>query len=278
MAHSVQSTIGNPDMSLFHHSLIKILIQHQLSLSCRSWDEFLVENKLGSTQYWPNPPPKTHRKRKATLKSEMDDIHKAEPGDSKLQEASSPVDTRISNDGTNKVDPFDAETNMDQYLFDKRFSTSVEVDGKLMNDDKIDSVTHEFISDVCTPKNPCDDSTRKLEQLAQVCCDRRSFEPKGSLSVHSRRFTRSMTIVPSISIPVNIQQNTEAIFVQLEDDVLSLIAETMHMNKPITIVENLEKPLAKNITDPSKCEIAPSCMDACGSIHEPSCMSIPSLV
>jgi len=48
---------------------------------------------------------------------------------------------------------------MDQYLFVKRFSTSVKVDGKLMNDDKIDSVTHEFISDVCTPKNPCDDST-----------------------------------------------------------------------------------------------------------------------
>ena len=51
MAHSVQSTIGNPDRSLFHHSLIKILIQHQLSLSYRSWDEFLVENKLGSIQY-----------------------------------------------------------------------------------------------------------------------------------------------------------------------------------------------------------------------------------
>ena len=50
------------------------------------------------------------------------------------------------------------------------------------------------------------------------------------------------------------------------------------MNKPITIVENIEKSLAKNITDPSKCEIAPSCMDACGSSPEPSCMSIPSLV
>jgi len=49
MAHSVQSTIGNSDRSLFHHGLIKILIQHQLSLSCKSWDEFLVENKLGST-------------------------------------------------------------------------------------------------------------------------------------------------------------------------------------------------------------------------------------
>ena len=50
------------------------------------------------------------------------------------------------------------------------------------------------------------------------------------------------------------------------------------MNKPITIMENLEKSLAKNIIDPSKFEIAPSCMDACGSGHEPSCMSIPSPV
>ena len=49
MAHSVQNTIGNPDRSLFHHGLIKILIQHQLSLSCKYWDEFLVESKLGPT-------------------------------------------------------------------------------------------------------------------------------------------------------------------------------------------------------------------------------------
>jgi len=50
------------------------------------------------------------------------------------------------------------------------------------------------------------------------------------------------------------------------------------MNEPIPIVENHEKSLAKNITDPSKFEIAPSCMDACGSGPEPSCMSIPSPV
>ena len=102
----------------------------------------------------------------------MDDIHKAELGDSKLHEASSLVDTRISNDVTYKVDPFDAETNMNQSLFVKPFNTSINVDGELMNDDKMDSVTHEFFSDLCTPKKPCDDSTRKVEQLAQVCCDR----------------------------------------------------------------------------------------------------------
>ena len=128
MAHSVQSTIGNPDRSLFHHSLIKILIQHHLPLSCRSSDELLVENKLGSTQYWPNPPPKTRRKRKAPLKSEVDDVHKAEPGVGRLQEASSSLDTHISNDVINKVDPLDAGTNMDPSPSVEHFSTSTKVD------------------------------------------------------------------------------------------------------------------------------------------------------
>ena len=84
MAHSVQTTIGNPDRSLFHHGLIKILIQHQLSLSCKSWDEFLVGCKLGPTQYWPNPPPKTRRKRKAPVESEVGNVHKAETRDKEL--------------------------------------------------------------------------------------------------------------------------------------------------------------------------------------------------
>ena len=45
MAHSVQNTIGNPDRILFHHGLIKILIQHQLSLSCKSWDGVVEEKQ-----------------------------------------------------------------------------------------------------------------------------------------------------------------------------------------------------------------------------------------
>ena len=118
----------------------------------------MVENKLGSTQYWPNPPPKTHRKRKAPLKSEVDDIHKAESGDNKLHEASSPVDTHISNDGTNKVDRFYVETNMNQSPSTKHFSTSLKADGELTNDENFDSVIRESPSDLCTSKKPCDES------------------------------------------------------------------------------------------------------------------------
>ena len=82
----------------------------------------MAENKLGSTEYWPNPPPKTRRKRRASLKSEVDDVHKAERGDSRLQEASSSLDTHISNDVTNKVEPLDARTNMDPSLSVKRLA------------------------------------------------------------------------------------------------------------------------------------------------------------
>ena len=48
------------------------------------------------------------------------------------------------------------------------------------------------------------------------------------------------------------------------------------MDEPIPIEENHEKSLAKSITKPSKFEAAPSCMDACGSVPEPSFISIPS--
>ena len=87
-----------------------------------------------------------------------------------------------------------------------------------------------------------------------------------------------MTRTNTASVPVTIQQNAQPFVVQIEDDVSSLIPETTHMNEPIPIVENLEKSLAKKITDPNEFEITPSFMDACGSGPEPSFMSIPSPV
>ena len=162
-AHSLQNTVGNPDRSLFHHGLIKILVQHQLSLIGRSWDELLAENKLGLTQYWPNPPPKTRRKRRASLKYDVDDVHKVDPGISKLHEASTPLDTHIGNDVPNKIDPLDAGTNMDPSSSVKCYGASTKVDSKSMNVKKSDPVTHEFLSDLCTLKKLCDESTQKLE-------------------------------------------------------------------------------------------------------------------
>ena len=65
----------------------------------------------------------------------------------------------------------------------KRYDTSTKVDSKSMNVKKSDPVTHEFLSDLCTLKKPCDDSTRKLEQLAEVCCDRKDSKPNRSMSI-----------------------------------------------------------------------------------------------
>ena len=41
MAVTVQRTIGNQDRSLFHHGLIKMLVQYQLATIGKTWDEFL---------------------------------------------------------------------------------------------------------------------------------------------------------------------------------------------------------------------------------------------
>ena len=57
MSQAVRS-FNNPDRSLFHHRLIKIIVQHQLSVNGKSWDGFLTDCHLGPMQYWPNPSPK----------------------------------------------------------------------------------------------------------------------------------------------------------------------------------------------------------------------------
>ena len=85
-----------------------------------------------------------------------------------------------------------------------------------------------------------------------------------------------MNTITTASIPVTTQQNARPVIVQLEDDVSSLIPKTTHMDEPILIEKNHEKSLAKSITEPSKFDPAPSCMDVCGYGPEPSFMSIPS--
>ena len=41
MSQAVRS-FSNPDRSIFHHGLIKIIVQHQLSVNGKSWDSFLT--------------------------------------------------------------------------------------------------------------------------------------------------------------------------------------------------------------------------------------------
>ena len=166
MSNSVQTTISNPDRSLFHHGLVKIIIQHQLSLNGKSWDEFLIECQLGPTQYWPNPPPKTHRKRKATVKSEVGNVHEAESKDKELQEANPPMNTCISDDGVRNVAPCYSETTLNQSPSDKRCSTPAKTWDKLTKNEDVNVVDYKNPSQLNTPHKHGDDSMHKLEQLA----------------------------------------------------------------------------------------------------------------
>ena len=64
MAYAVQNTVRDQDRSLFHHGLLKIVVQYQFSMIGKSWDQLLNENNFGQTQFWPSPIPKTQQKRR----------------------------------------------------------------------------------------------------------------------------------------------------------------------------------------------------------------------
>ena len=64
MASGVHNTIENQDHNIFHHVLITILVQYQLSLNDENWDQFLSRNNFGQNEIWPTIRPKTRRKRK----------------------------------------------------------------------------------------------------------------------------------------------------------------------------------------------------------------------
>ena len=71
MAIMVQCTIGNQDCSLFHHGLIKMLVQYQLDTVAKTWDELLKENDFGLTQFFPTYSPKTRAKRRIPCEGEV---------------------------------------------------------------------------------------------------------------------------------------------------------------------------------------------------------------
>ena len=51
---AVHSTIRNRDHNMFNHGLIKMLVQYQLSLIGKKWDQFRVDNGFVPTEYWPH--------------------------------------------------------------------------------------------------------------------------------------------------------------------------------------------------------------------------------
>ena len=62
MAVTVQRTTSNHDRGLFHHGLIKMMVQYHLATVGRTWDDFLKDNGFGLTKFYPILLPKTHSK------------------------------------------------------------------------------------------------------------------------------------------------------------------------------------------------------------------------
>ena len=75
---------------------------------------------------------------------------------------------------------------------------------------------------------------RKLDHLAQICCDKGGFDSENLL--FSRRVTRSMK--PSISVPMANQQASQPAVVHIEDDIPSSIPDTIYVNNPTFVKGN----------------------------------------
>ena len=62
MACTYQTNIGDKDMSLFHHNLIKFLMSYRLVELGETWDSFLVRNRFGVNEKWPKQRPRVRRR------------------------------------------------------------------------------------------------------------------------------------------------------------------------------------------------------------------------
>ena len=67
----VQSTIDEHNRGLFHHGLVKILVQYQLSFINVTWDQFLSKNGFGQNEEWPSAQPTTRQKRRQSNGSKI---------------------------------------------------------------------------------------------------------------------------------------------------------------------------------------------------------------
>ena len=192
MSQTVRN-FSNPDRSLFHHGLIKIILQFQLSANGKSWDSFLVDCQLGPTQRWPNPSPRIRKKRKA-IKSEVNITSETISEVKGFGEVSIPINDGISNDNDRNTSPCDAKAVLNQPLYGESHSTPAEIEERLTK-----SKT-ENLFETNKPDEYSRESMRRLDHLAQIFCDKEGFGFE-NLSF-SRRVTRSMYSTHTISGPI----------------------------------------------------------------------------
>ena len=107
MSQAVRS-FSNPNRSIFHHGLIKFILQYQLYANGKSWDSFLTDCQLGPTQYWPNPSPRIRKKGKA-IKSEVNNTSKTVLEVKGFGEVSIPINDGVSNNNYRNTVPYDSK-------------------------------------------------------------------------------------------------------------------------------------------------------------------------
>ena len=168
-------------------------MQHQLSVNGKSWDSFLADCQLGPTQYWPNPSPRIRKKRKA-IKSEVNNTFETVSEVKGFGEVSIPINDGISNDDDGNTVPCGSKTVLNQPLSGKGHSTPAKTE-EILTKNKSDNDIE------C--KNPSEysrESMRRLDHLAQICCDKGGFDSENML--FSIRVTRSMNSTHTISGPM----------------------------------------------------------------------------
>ena len=209
------------------------------------------------------PSPKTRRKQKATAKPEVNNVPETESEGKGLEEANLPINAGISKDDVDNIVPCCSEAVLNQPPSDKYHSTPAKIEDRLTERKNINVVDCKNLSEPDNPRKHGKESMYKLDHLAQVCCDKGGFESDNL--VFSRRVTRSMNNVPTISVPMANRQDTQPDVVHIEDDVPSTVPDIIHVNNPTFIKENGAKL--------GKAEVAPSCMDTCISDPKPSFIS-----
>ena len=274
MSQTVRN-FSNPDSSLFHHGLIKIILQFQLSAKGKSWDEFLVDCQLGPMQYWPNPSPRTRRKRKVInsgVNSTSENISEVKG----FENASMPINKGINENDDRDSVPCSSKEVLDKPLSGKSDSIPAKIEEGLTKGEVDNNVECKNSFETNKPDECNRESMHRLDHLAQICCDKEGlgFE---NLSF-SRRVTRSMHNIHSISGYKVDQQAAKpavakTVVVNIEDDIPSSVPNTMNANNPAFTqgsdaksdeAEGNQPGVNRNVADPKL-----SYSQHCDSPHSP---------
>ena len=164
MSQTVRN-FSNPDRSLFHHGLIKIILQFQLSANGKSWDSFLVDCQLGPTHHWLNPSPRIRKKRKS-INSGVNSTSETISEVKGFEEVSIPINNGISKNDDRDSVPYNSKAVLDQPLSGKSGSTPTEIEEGLTKDKTDNDVECKNPFETNKPSEYNRETTHRLDHLA----------------------------------------------------------------------------------------------------------------